>query len=471
VSELPDRPDLDQLRRQARELLRAATEDEPRARARIRAVSERVTLSAAQLALAREYGFPSWPALRTEAEHRRRMSESAARLPYPGGHGRAYAAEDRWSLGGASVIETAAGMLSPRALVVGPGHAALDASLMPSPEAQRRLARPARTKIPGMGFVAALFGQHPDHSEMPRFDDLIVADDRGTRYTLSFDSGVIPREEPGKVRGLVELRLGLDPVPARECGWIELRSHDRPAARLLPSARPVVRVGQLAPAAGSLAERELSEQALSLIELHLAEVGQDAETEDILTQRCSAALAWTAEIRQSGELDTASELPDQIARLCAALTSQKPTGSLPAIWSGMLNAAQRTDGSRHHLDITAALPPVDGTAVQVDTLISEPDTWRVYLRARPGWWTPSEDRHHRRAAMSVRAEDNLGGRYLSTFDGSIGHGGYEELALRFRPRLDPLTRSLKLTFTGADDQVALQVRLAPAAKSGQERPR
>jgi hypothetical protein len=31
MSELPDRPDLDQLRRQARELLRAATDGEPRA--------------------------------------------------------------------------------------------------------------------------------------------------------------------------------------------------------------------------------------------------------------------------------------------------------------------------------------------------------------------------------------------------------------------------------------------------------
>jgi hypothetical protein len=70
--------------------------------------------------------------------------------------------------------------------------------------------------------------------------------------------------------------------------------------------------------------------------------------------------------------------------------------------------------------------------------------------------------------MSVHAEDNLGGRYLSTFDGSTGHGDHDELALRFRPRLDPLARSLKLTFTGGDDQVAVQVRLAPAAKSGQE---
>lgn len=49
MPELPDRPDLDQLRRQARELLRAAASGEPDAAARLGAVSERVTLSAAQL--------------------------------------------------------------------------------------------------------------------------------------------------------------------------------------------------------------------------------------------------------------------------------------------------------------------------------------------------------------------------------------------------------------------------------------
>jgi hypothetical protein len=64
MSELPGRPDLDQLRRQARELLRAAADGEPTALTRLRAVSERVTLSAAQLAVAREHGFASWPALR-----------------------------------------------------------------------------------------------------------------------------------------------------------------------------------------------------------------------------------------------------------------------------------------------------------------------------------------------------------------------------------------------------------------------
>ena len=70
MPELPDRPDLDQLRRQARELLRAADNGEPRAVASLRAVSDRVTLSAAQLAMAREYGYRSWAALKAGVERR-----------------------------------------------------------------------------------------------------------------------------------------------------------------------------------------------------------------------------------------------------------------------------------------------------------------------------------------------------------------------------------------------------------------
>ena len=464
MSELPDRPDLDQLRRQARELLRAATNGEPHAVARIRAVSERVTLSAAQLAVAREYGFASWPALQTGAEHRRRMSETAAsprREDYRPGQ----APVDRWSFGGASTIHTAAGVFSPGALVIGPDHAALDVSLMPSPETQRLLAGPPQEEVPGLRFVAALFGQHPAEAEMPRFDDIVVADDRGTRYTLAFESGHIPREEPGQIRGPMELRLRLDPLPARESGWLELRGQDGSVTRLLPSARPGVRVSQLAQAPGSPAERELPEQALSLIELQLVGLGQDAETKDILSQRCTATLARTAQIRQSGELDSASELPDQLSRLCAVLSGHQPSGGLPRAWAGMLDAAHRTDGPAHHVDITADLPPVEGTAIQLDSLISEPGTWRVYLRARPGWWKLSADHHRKWAVMSVQAEDNLGGRYLSTFGGSTGHSDYEELTLRFRPRLNPLAQALKLTFTGQSEQVAVNLDLGPAAKS------
>src|SRR5215472_2424925 len=70
MSALPGRPHIDQLRRQARELLRAAAANDKVALRRIRAVSQKQTLSAAQLAIAREYGFPSWPKLRAEVLRR-----------------------------------------------------------------------------------------------------------------------------------------------------------------------------------------------------------------------------------------------------------------------------------------------------------------------------------------------------------------------------------------------------------------
>ncbi len=83
MPQLPDRPDLAQLRRQARELYRAAAGGDNGALRRVRQVSEKTTLSTAQLAIAREYGFPSWPKLKDEvvgAERRRAFTADAGEL-------------------------------------------------------------------------------------------------------------------------------------------------------------------------------------------------------------------------------------------------------------------------------------------------------------------------------------------------------------------------------------------------------
>jgi ankyrin repeat protein len=72
---LPPRPSLDQLRRRAKELRDAARSGDPAALARITAHtpaarSGTVTLAAAQLATAREHGYPSWPQLAAEVQAR-----------------------------------------------------------------------------------------------------------------------------------------------------------------------------------------------------------------------------------------------------------------------------------------------------------------------------------------------------------------------------------------------------------------
>jgi hypothetical protein len=66
--DLPARPNLDHLKKQAKELLQTLKEQDPDAQ-----------LVDAQHALAREYGFPSWPRLKAHVE-----SETAAPNPFVG---------------------------------------------------------------------------------------------------------------------------------------------------------------------------------------------------------------------------------------------------------------------------------------------------------------------------------------------------------------------------------------------------
>ena len=76
-------PNLEQIKKQAKDLLRAFRANDPQAAARFRSshpelesvAPERLAavplqLADAQLVLAREYGFPSWPKLKQEIERR-----------------------------------------------------------------------------------------------------------------------------------------------------------------------------------------------------------------------------------------------------------------------------------------------------------------------------------------------------------------------------------------------------------------
>ena len=314
MPELPDRPNLDQLRRQARELLRAAADGEPSALTRIRTVSERVSLSAAQLAVAREYGFASWPALHAEVGRR-----LAVLRCFPAkGAGRG---ETRWSFGGASTVEIAMGTLYPRGLIAGPGHAFLDASLMPTGRTQGRLALPP----PPISSSA----REARASAIRDLAEAIVSavaltDDLGATYALRVED-IQHYPDQSQERGPVSLRLKVDPVPARERGWLELRGQGGSATRLMSSANPHVRVSRKA-VPDSPTARELSEQALELIGLRFLGAGQDE-----IERWCSAALARAAEIHQSGGPGAAADLPGHLARADAPSSpgTDRPTGFPP----------------------------------------------------------------------------------------------------------------------------------------------
>ena len=77
---LPDRPDLDQQKRQAKELLESFAAGDAEAQARVRAElpdKQHIALADAQFVLAREYGFANWTALK---QHIDSQSASGAAL-------------------------------------------------------------------------------------------------------------------------------------------------------------------------------------------------------------------------------------------------------------------------------------------------------------------------------------------------------------------------------------------------------
>src|SRR5260221_628485 len=77
LQQLPERANLEQLKKQAKSLLAAARSQEPNAIQRFEAVligrslkPDAIALHDAQFVLAREYGFKSWTALKQEVEER-----------------------------------------------------------------------------------------------------------------------------------------------------------------------------------------------------------------------------------------------------------------------------------------------------------------------------------------------------------------------------------------------------------------
>jgi hypothetical protein len=436
MPDLPERADIDQLRRRARELLRAAVAGEPEALARLSAVSGRPTLAAAQLAIAREHGFRSWPALRSEAASRRRPSPL-----YPRADASLRETPDGTpgprSFGGAEAIEVAEGEFLPRILMVGQERAYLEATLVATEAIDG-------TRLSRLGLL-------------PELLDVTITDDQGLTSALGPGSGYYRQPGPDQ-RLCCELTFELDPVLEGDSRWLDVRGRDTSVTRLRPADPVSVRVSGLSPVAASPAERELRDLAWWILLGYLTTDTRDSQD---LKRRCRNVLERTAELRQSGSADDAGPLSNQLARLCASLIRRRQPAGLPSGWRSVLNAADRADGPKLHVDIDTALPPVDGTAVRLNTLVSWPDSWDLYLQATPGWWAYSTDGQHKRDAMTVFAEDDLGGLYISNFGGSRGRPGLEDLKLMMRPRLAPGASLLTLTFAGETQQVTAEIPLAP----------
>ena len=118
-------------------------------------------------------------------------------------------------------------------------------------------------------------------------------------------------------------------------------------------------------------------------------------------------------------------------------------------------------GPRHHLDLGVTVPTLDGITLQLDSLFSTLSGWSLRLRATPRWFRYRDNGNRKWSPVAMIAEDDRGRSYSCSFGGSSGRDGHEYLTLQFAPRLDPLTRRLRLTCVGSTDQVSLDIDLPP----------
>lgn len=393
----------------------------------------------------------------------RRLNEESAAASRPGDvePGAIVAPADCWSFGGGSAIVAAEGTLSPRVLLVDARQATLHASLVPSGTFQAGSLRPRPSLVSRLPFGINVFGD--PRPPWPTLRDLSIVDDQGASYVLRLGSAGGPIRPTGRsqvVRGPMEMWLVLEPIPDAEVRWLEIRNKRGSASRLVPSPSVSAHVNRMTAASGSPADRELLELAHRLIHLRLLSLF-DQSGRNLLTRWVTAALARIAEMR--GGLSVSSELADDVVRLADSLIACRPANGLPASWSRLLNTQHESDGRRFHLDARIYLPPLDGVVLRLDSVISEPNMWWVYIRPEPSLGPEDSDvTPWPEQSLFAEAQDDLGGTYVSMF----GRGSREELALRFLPRLNPLAQGVKLTFRLSSQEVSVDLSFVSPTSPG-----
>ncbi len=205
MPELPSQPNLDHLRHQARRLLRDAQAGDPGALERMGAWSARLTLSAAQLAIAREYGWRSWDALRHYVETLASIAERRHSPPTAMDHEPSSGVPSGvWRGEGEVVLR--GGTLRPGTLIGWGSHGLLAAELESS-----LLARQLQGAL----------------------DDVVVTDDLGTGYgrcqIRMISNGRRLSEE---LNAPIDLEVTIEPAPPARAGWIELLGIDESSCRL-----------------------------------------------------------------------------------------------------------------------------------------------------------------------------------------------------------------------------------------------
>ncbi len=274
-----------------------------------------------------------------------------------------------------------------------------------------------------------------------------ATDDKGASYELGFSGGGSDEHWEGTFR--------LRPAPPEDARWLDITLPGAAPLRVFLDPAPAAATSTKELPASEAAERYLD--GLALQELH------DACTGDRRSRRDLAGAL-------SGLLGAGALAADSpaLARLGAVTSRVRPAKAphhvppevLPDDWECVLRRRRARNGPVGVIPFAAVLPEVDGACCAVLRIASERDAATIDVYAR-GWpWRHSLMPGVDDGAFFWTARDDLGGFYVASSEGgSRSSHGEAELALDFRPAINPRARELQIILTGKTGEVAVTVPL------------
>lgn len=138
-------------------------------------------------------------------------------------------------------------------------------------------------------------------------------------------------------------------------------------------------------------------------------------------------------------------------------------GELPPRWRSLLHGWANRIGPTGAAGVGALCPPVEGTAISMEGLVSSEESFDVYVRASPAWQLVDApfDGLEPEAPLAWWAEDDCGNSYLgSVTDGTfVDSQNVSDGAIRFWPALDRRAGQIRILPTGRTERAIVAVPL------------
>ncbi|MFZ0667587.1 MAG: hypothetical protein WAM97_17695 [Acidimicrobiales bacterium] len=161
----------------------------------------------------------------------------------------------------------------------------------------------------------------------------------------------------------------------------------------------------------------------------------------------------------AGALAADAKVIEDARRVMAAWAGQTSPG-LPEPWASLIANRGRLRGPSGVVALGAVTPPVDGTVIAVDALVSSRETFDLRVSASPDLLQGGTARFVLDgSAIMWWAEDDRRNHYLGTIgdwgsDGSVGTG-----TVVYTPPLDPAATELRILPTGSTERAVITVAL------------